>query len=173
MAGSGITAGLLQSLHVKLEPIPDSLMESTTYTDFIGAGKIVDNTSATTFITNIAAVVDTDQPMGGAAIKAETSEQTFGNFNIITGFSMEDLEFEVVRNRKNTFRKAIEDVKDSTACWMAFLSQDVPGHSGAAADATIKVGWGTIATHPIGKVNAPSTIMVTISPIAWSNAIDA
>ena len=173
MAGSRITTGLRQSLHVKLETITDTLMSSSTFADFVGAGKIIDPTSAATFIANIAGVVDGDQSFGGAATTVDISEQTFGNASYITGFTMDPLDFELIRDRTNTFKKAMEDVSDSVDCWMAWLSQNVPGHAGAAANASIIVGWGTISTHVVGRVTNPSVVMVHIAPEHWLNTIDA
>ena len=173
MAGSRITTGLRQSLHVKLETVPDAIMSTSTFGDIVGAGKIVDTTSAATYLANIAGVVDTDMPFGGAATTVDISEQTFGNSSYITGFTMEPFNFELIRDRTNTFKKAMEDVSDSTDCWMAWLSQNVPGHSGASANATVLVGWGTISTFPTGRVTSPSVVMVHIAPEHWLPAIDA
>ena len=172
MAGPGPTSGALQGFYLKLESITDSLIASTTYGDFVGAGKIVDPTDATTFEANVVAVIG-DTSVGGSAKTVDISEWRKGNSQYVVGQNMDSVEFEVIRNRKDTTSRALEAAGTSVACWFAIFSQDVPGHGGAAADASVHVGYGTISVKADYKDESPSTLMVTISPRAWKDPIDA
>lgn len=172
MAGSSVTTGTLQGFYVKLENIPADELASTTFGDFVGAGKIIDPTSDTTYLANAVAVIG-DVTAGGSAKTVPIHEWQKGDSLFVVGQNTDPIEFEVLRDRKNTMAKTLENVGTSTACWLAVLTQDVSGRGGAASDATVHVTHGTISSRVDYKGENPSTVMVTIAPRPWKPAIDA
>ena len=175
MAGSGITSGANQRLFLKLESISDTLASSTTWADFVGAGKIIDPTSETTFNANMVPLTG-DLKWGGSAKVANWSEWGGGSNrtdkSLITGQSIENIEFELVFARSDTMRKALEDVATGSACWFVVLRQTTSGRANLT-NASIDVGYGTIASDKTFKDESPSSGMVTIAPQTLGTTIDA
>ena len=178
MAGVGVpTSGATQRVFLKLEEIPDSLKTSKDFTDFVGASKIIDNTSGTTYTSNMVPLTG-DLNWGGSAITDSWGEWYGESVDrrdklLVVGQTIEPIEFDLVMVRSDTMRKAIEDADLGAACWWVLLRQEAAGHSTAGSNASLDVGYGTISVKKAFNDKQSSKAMVTLAPLNLPKTIDA
>lgn len=171
------TSGATQRLFLKLEQIDDALKTSRTFTDFVGASKIIDNTSTTTYLANMVPLTG-DTTWGGAPV-IDTWGEWYGEStdrrdkSLVVGQSVEPIEFDLVMIRGDTMRKAVEDSDLGAACWWVLLRQEAAGHSTAGSNAAIDVGYGTISVAKNYNDKTSSKARVTLAPANLPKTIDA
>ena len=172
MAGAAFTAGSNQRLYVKLESADDALRTSVAWSDFVGAGKIVDPTSDTTYGTDYVEVVG-DVTLGGDAnVDNWVPWGRSTGRSLVTGQTLDNIEFTIKMDRTDTTATALENVSTGVKCWGVVLRANDATRTGVTADATVDPFFGSISVKKNFRGDTASDLDVTIAPDQISAAID-
>lgn len=174
---AGYTSGVTQSLYIKFEAATPALVASSTATDFVGAGKIIDPTSDATWVANRLGIVN-DIVLGGDAVIESWREWASGTAkSLVVGEELENFDLTVKANRQLTVAKALEDALTGSPVWGVILRSVTPTESvqavkGVGAKYTLNPFFGTIASRLSLQTSSASEVMGTLALSDHSKAID-